>query len=898
MDKVEPSRSDSSPLTISGASSALKPECEDAANVMAVVESSHSASGPATNAGASSAVLKIQEKVSDYSEDLFDSTDYNSNSNKSSVEDNQAGADKVGKLEHTWAGNTLRQQQSSQFRGKSPDTSDECFDTNEELSDHSEGSEEEYVPDTSEDSSDSSTIFPPLSKYKTRPLASPLQSTSTSPNPLCENIISSSTSQIRSSSRNGELPSSSGTQISRSFDKTHSSESTSFVDQESASHSVIIPAVSKKSDGGRMYDKKQHCLFCGLAFSKLARHLERKHSKEVEVAKALSHPKGSKKRRIQLEYLRNKVCKFKPGESTPKPGKTRVQALCSFATPPPPGVTDGVWKLISSMNQDRVALAVRNDQCIIDFGKHLYNKYGSQVKMQEYMRQKMRELGRLQICTQAVTPLKCIKDLIRPENFMHAVNAVKQTAGYNKDTNKYASASVAVKLGHSLNRIAMLVESSATIEGDKATAKEASSFQKIYSSRWHEYISATARRTLEEAKWNSPQLLPFTKDVKRLHLYLDEQMYHYRKMLSAEPSSQHWSQLAKVTLTQMMLFNRRREGEVSHMPLSAYTSRGASDPHPDVCLALSELEKKLCQHFKRIEIRGKRGRKVAVLVTPTMQESLDVLVQNRSKCGVLHENIYLFARPFAMTCFRGSDCIRDFAKAAGVKNPSTLTSTKLRKQIGTLSEVLNLSNAELDQLADFLGHDIRVHRQFYRLPEGTLQLAKLSKILLAFEKGRLSEFKGRNLDEINIDPDEQVTVDSEVEEPESSMTECDASMSLPQDNSEQLDKETDMLRTNKKVRECDAPLSLPQVSANDGETGQLLWSVKRKRGPYKRSPWSVNEIHAVEKHMMRFIQSWKVPGKADCVRCIEADPLALKNRDWFAVKFYVKNRITALQKQV
>ncbi|KAL6459462.1 hypothetical protein MHYP_G00329340 [Metynnis hypsauchen] len=306
MDEVEPSRSDSSPLTVSGASSALKPECEDAANVMAVVESSHSASGPATNAGASSAVLKIQEKVSDYSEDLFDSTDDNSNSNKSSVEDNQAGADKVGKLEHTWAGNTLRKQQSSQFRGKSPDTLDECFDTNEELSDHSEGSEEEYVPDTSEDSSDSSTIFPPLSKYKTRPLASPLQSTSTSPNPLCENIISSSTSQIRSSSRNGELPSSSGTQNSRSFDKTHSSESTSFVDQESASHSVIIPTVSKKSDGGRMYDKKQHCLFCGLAFSKLARHLERKHSKEVEVAKALSHPKGSKKRRIQLEYLRNK----------------------------------------------------------------------------------------------------------------------------------------------------------------------------------------------------------------------------------------------------------------------------------------------------------------------------------------------------------------------------------------------------------------------------------------------------------------------------------------------------------------------------------------------------------------------------------------------------------------
>ncbi len=65
-----------------------------------------------------------------------------------------------------------------------------------------------------------------------------------------------------------------------------------------------------------------------------------------------------------------------------------------------------------------------------------------------------------------------------------------------------------------------------------------------------------------------------------------------------------------------------------------------------------------------------------------------------------------------MTFFRGSDCIREFAVACKAKNPQTLTSTKLRKQIGTLSEVLNLSNTELDQLADFLGHDIRVHRQF------------------------------------------------------------------------------------------------------------------------------------------------------------------------------------------
>lgn len=54
----------------------------------------------------------------------------------------------------------------------------------------------------------------------------------------------------------------------------------------------------------------------------------------------------------------------------------------------------------------------------------------------------------------------------------------------------------------------------------------------------------------------------------------------------------------------------------------------------------------------------------------------------------------------------------------------------------------------MDQLADFLGHDIRVHQEYYRLPAATLQIAKISKMLLALERGNVSELQGRSLDEI------------------------------------------------------------------------------------------------------------------------------------------------------
>lgn len=59
--------------------------------------------------------------------------------------------------------------------------------------------------------------------------------------------------------------------------------------------------------------------------------------------------------------------------------------------------------------------------------------------------------------------------------------------------------------------------------------------------------------------------------------------------------------------------------------------------------------------------------------------------------------------------------------------------------MATLLQILNLKNNELDQVSDFLGHDIRVHREYYRLPEATIQLAKISKLLMAMEKGRLPD---------------------------------------------------------------------------------------------------------------------------------------------------------------
>ena len=84
----------------------------------------------------------------------------------------------------------------------------------------------------------------------------------------------------------------------------------------------------------------------------------------------------------------------------------------------------------------------------------------------------------------------------------------------------------------------------------------------------------------------------------------------------------------------------------------------------------------------------------------------------------------------------------------------SIRSTKLRKHIAIMSQLLCLKDNELDLLAGYMGHDVRIHREFYRLTENTLQLAKVSKLLIMMERGLTSEYKGKSLEEIDFNLDE------------------------------------------------------------------------------------------------------------------------------------------------
>ena len=76
------------------------------------------------------------------------------------------------------------------------------------------------------------------------------------------------------------------------------------------------------------------------------------------------------------------------------------------------------------------------------------------------------------------------------------------------------------------------------------------------------------------------------------------------------------------------------------------------------CL-LIDPDRHLCKMFNVIEIVGKRGRTVHVLLTTEVMAWLNALVAKRHKAGVAQDYTYLFARCCSGGTghIRGSDCL-------------------------------------------------------------------------------------------------------------------------------------------------------------------------------------------------------------------------------------------------
>ncbi|XP_070546446.1 uncharacterized protein [Ptychodera flava] len=635
--------------------------------------------------------------------------------------------------------------------------------------------------------------------------------------------------------------------------------------------------------------KVNFCIFCDVQQRQISRHLKGVHHAEPEVAEVMALPKRSRERRLLFLKIVNKgnkhhnikVLKRQKGVLVPRrqpPNKQTAEAYsfcshcdglylrkdlyrhektCEFKSTNttseghnsqsdpqlplevPDDVSPEFWKIVQEMED--VTAVVKEERLIRKFGEKLFKRDGRTTEVgdetacdtakTDYVRQRMRECGQL-VNGGKKYGLNTMEDFVLPANIPTVIRLVKELAGFTGVV--YETPSLVLKFVHNLSVISDIVLHDAIVDNKEEKIKQAEQFQRLFQSTWNSELSSAALTTVGETRCNEPKALPAVDDVQKLTNYLSRETLLCREQLMKEPTKEVWGRLCQLTLTSVIIFNRRPRWEVSKLLLKKFQKKN------EVPLNSQELLK----YLKKARTWRNNGIKAPLLFNPAMFEVMNLLVENRRSAGIPDDNPYFFANPddVKRRYYVGTDCLGWCALACEASNPSSLRS--MRKQVATMCQVLDLNQNELGTLAKLIGHDIRVQSSYFERQEITVQAAQISKVLLAIEAGTISKYKGKCLHEIDIDP--------------------------------------------KDVADDDSGRNDSNGSRSQSQTRNPV----KKRKPSCKVPWSNAENDAVDRHFIEHIKTGKAVQKLEALRCLAEEP-ALRERSWEGIKWQVKNRSTA-----
>ena len=179
------------------------------------------------------------------------------------------------------------------------------------------------------------------------------------------------------------------------------------------------------------------------------------------------------------------------------------------------------------------------------------------------------------------------------------------------------------------------------MHGIKSLVHQADNFTTLLDLNWNDEISRIARRELDQHKWNKPHFLPFTSDLQVLQKHLKQTRSDSINGLAINCRDfKVYRNLCTSVLATLILFNRRRGGEPALLTIDDFGKKSTSIINEEV-KSLSPFELKLCQSFLKIDIRGKRGRKVPLLLNKQVVNEVELLITLRDYVGVASDNKYV-----------------------------------------------------------------------------------------------------------------------------------------------------------------------------------------------------------------------------------------------------------------
>jgi len=410
------------------------------------------------------------------------------------------------------------------------------------------------------------------------------------------------------------------------------------------------------------YDKIHYCKFCGNQIrSKMSRHLLNVHVDETAVREILLMPKGSKERRARLQKLTNEgnfshnidviqkgkgevvvgkrfanksahdytACEFckrfeskknlwrhmkscaarkeyfgRTGEENARrllavKRGTSLVSNAAFAT-----TGEHTKELFDRMRDDEVKSIVVLDKLICREADLRMAALGSKRdwKQDDIYRvsQAARTLGRIVQFARLSMPEATLTKLIEPQCFDLLVDIAKKMST-DKDM---PSLNVGRTIGLLLKKVSESKYCIALRTKDVQAQQDATAFKQLLEREWNDRVNRTAIRRMQAEKRMTVQTIPLTHDLQKFRGYLLTQIDQISRQLQQHPRSQDWVLLAKLVLSRLILFNKRRRAEVRELKVSEYLGRPdwKSDLTGEMSLALSPVDRLLADRYNVVAL--------------------------------------------------------------------------------------------------------------------------------------------------------------------------------------------------------------------------------------------------------------------------------------------------------
>lgn len=389
-------------------------------------------------------------------------------------------------------------------------------------------------------------------------------------------------------------------------------------------------------------------------------------------------------------------------------------------------------EVLSRMRPDNVAKEILNDILILSWGDDLLKKTPSH-RSKYHITAKMRRCANFLIQMRLQNPrytnmLSCL----RPDAFDDAIAAIKVTSKYNEETRKFGSAATALQFGCYLKQISDMTikiifrkKIKLPVAEIEPCIKNLKRFKELIASQWTTELGSLAMKDLTVKAGKKILVLPLTEDVIKLKKYIDEKAEEAYKSLLENPTKKAYLTLAQTTLITSIIHNRKRQSDVQYLQLEFFEeqrkSRILKTGVVEFMASLSECERIMVNNYFKYTCDGKGSRNYPVLVPQDKLRHYDLLLKIRKEKTGFNEsgwfpvqNIYFFAQINSRRWIDFPSNILKYGKEAGAKHPELLTTSKLRKHVATVTQLLSLRPNEVEQLSKFMGHTKKTHETFYK----------------------------------------------------------------------------------------------------------------------------------------------------------------------------------------